>query len=286
MDEKILTPTPEQEIATLESSVFEADTVVDAPPVTENVTPEEDTEMEAPSEYEDVEETEEETTEDAEETEESDTSEEKAPLFTKEQQSEVNKLVKARLERAEQKMLKDLTTTAGTQIEQRELAPAARLWGLLKSNPVLSGKIDQLIADAIQRGEAKPPQLEDMSANAVTERLAFKEAVLDLRQADAQFNKNATKVLAWAEKEGYSVKDAKSLKMAYLAWKGSQGAVASVAQKSIAQQKQNAKQVAQKKAASVQVPKKGNAPSKMTDYRKMTDAQILAAQGLKLFVEE
>lgn len=285
-DDKILTP--KQEITALESSVFtadeEAEEAIDTP-ATEPETEEEEPNEDTPPAEEGEEDAEAEEGQEDEEGE-ADTSDDPAPLFSKEQQTEVNRIVQSRLDRAEQKLLKDLTNAAGISIEQKEITSAARLWGLLKHNPTLSGKIDQLIADSLRRGEAKPPVLEENTTEVATKRLAFKESVLDLRQADATFNKNADKILAWADKEGYTVSDAKSLKMAYLAWKGSQDAVKATVQKTVAQKKQQQKQTMQQKAAAVQSPKRGNVATKPVDFRKMTDAQILAAQGLKLFIEE
>ena len=225
--------------------------------------------------------------EEAEEPEDSEASNKR--LFDEKQQAEVNKIVKARLERHEAKLVNDLvsnlTQTAGIEITYDELPAASKLWGLLKSNPDLSAQIENIIQHSIQTGRVKQPELESNSLSAKEQQVAFKEAVLDLRMSDTTFNKNADKIIAWAEHEGYTVNDSKSLKMAYLAWKGSQGAVAQAVQKATAKKKQETKQ-AMKQQATVQSTKNGNARSKAPSYTKMSDAAVLANEGLSLFTED
>lgn len=210
-------------------------------------------------------------------------------LFNEAQQAEVNRLIKARLERHEEKVVKgligDLTQVAGVEIDSSELPGAAKLWGLLKSNPQLSYEIEGLIQSALQKGVARTPELESQSLSAKEQQIAFKEAVLDLKMADATFNTNADKILAWAQNEGYNVVDNKSLKLAYLAWKGSQGAVAQAVQKAAAKRKQETKKAMQQKAT-VQSTKNGTSRSKAPSYVKMSDAAVLANEGLSLFTDD
>jgi hypothetical protein len=206
------------------------------------------------------------------------------PLFDKKQQAEVNKLIKARLERQETTLTRDLTKAAGVEITHDEITNAARLWGLLKTNPKLSGDVDALIAVAIEKGDAKAPKT-DGSMDAITQRLELKEAILDLKADDATFGKNATKILEWAENEGYEITNAKSLKMAYLAWKGSQGKIADAVQKTTAKRKQETKKALQKRAT-MQSPKSGTKRASGTDYRRMSDDAVLASEGLSLFTDD
>lgn len=211
---------------------------------------------------------------------------EDAPVeFDKKQQAEVNKLIKARLDRQETKLVKDLSKFSGVELSKEELPPAARLWGLLKANPQLSRDVDSLIGLSITEGNAKAPISEDNTADAITQRLELKEAILDLRAADPTFSKNADKVLAWAEKEGYEIANAKTLKLAVLAWKGSQGKVTEVVQKATAQRKQEVKKTLQKRAT-VQSTKTGNTAAAKVDYRKMSDRAVLQTEGLSLFTDD
>lgn len=237
-------------------------------------------------EPEDLEDAIEEDEEDEDDSTEEDSDEnEPATLFDKKQQAEVNKLIKARLERQEAKLVKDLTRAAGVEIAHEEIAPAARLWGLLKANPQLSKEVDGLILLSLQGGKAKAPDAVDNSTDAVAQRLELKEAILDLKASDKTFGKHADKIVAWAENEGYKINSAKSLKMAYLAWKGSQGKVEEVVQKATAQRKQNNKKAMQKRAT-VQSTKAGTTRSGKTNYAKMSDASVLASEGLSLFTDD
>lgn len=220
-----------------------------------------------------------------EEEEDSSTEESKPqPVFDKKQQAEVNKLIKARLERQETTLVRDLSKAAGVEIAHEELAPATRLWGLLKSNPELSRTIDGVIAEALSKGTAKAPDTKNNTVDAVTQRLELKEAILDLKAADTTFGKNADKIIAWAENEGYEITNGKSLKMAYLAWKGSQGKIAEAIQKSTAKRKQETKKMMQKRAT-VQSTKSGTNTGK-TDYRRMSDSALLASEGIQLFTDD
>jgi hypothetical protein len=205
-------------------------------------------------------------------------------LFDKNQQAEVNRLIKARLDRQDTKLVRDLSKAAGVEIAHNELTPAARLWGLLKANPELSKSVDGLISEALAKGEAKAPDKADNSVDAVTQRLELKEAILDLKASDSTFSKNAEKILTWAENEGYEIVNGKSLKMAYLAWKGSQGKIAEAIQKSTAKRKQETKKMMQQRAT-VQSTKAGKSTGK-TDYRRMSDSAVLASEGIKLFTDD
>jgi len=206
-------------------------------------------------------------------------------VFDKKQQAEINSIIKARLDRQEAKLVKDLSKSAGIEIVRDDIVPATRLWGLLKANPELSKDIDDIIALSLSQGRAKAPDAANNSTDAITQRLELKEAILDLKAADPLFGKNADKILAWAENEGYEVTNAKALKLAVLAWKGSHGKVEEVIQKSTTQRKQTTKQMLQKRAT-VQSTKSGQTRSGASDYGKMSDSDLLASEGLKLFTED
>ena len=228
--------------------------------------------------------------EDVDERDEDDSTEEEedtdAPIeFDKKQQAEVNKIVKARLDRHETSLVKGLSKFSGVEITKDELPPAARLWGLLKANPQLSKDVDALIGLSITEGKATAPVSEDSTTDAIQQRLELKEAILDLKAADPSFSKNADKILAWAEKEGYEIANAKTLKLAVLAWKGSQGKVTEVVQKKTAQRKQEVKSTLQKRAT-VQSTKVGSTQSTKVDYRKMSDRDVLRTEGISLFTDD
>lgn len=262
-------------------SLFTDDTLEDAP--------EEDVDLED----EDVDEelSDEETLEDPEEQddaeEQDDSTEEPTkpqPLFDKKQQAEVNKIVKERLDRQNSALLRDLSKSAGVEIAHDEVTSATRLWGLLKANPNLSKEVDGLIAFAFQKGSAKAPDAPETSVDAITQRLELKEAILDLKASDTLFSKNADGVVAWAENEGYEITNGKSLKLAYLAWKGTQGKLAEAVQKSTAKRKQETKKIMQKRAT-VQSAKAG-VRTGTSDFRRMTDSAVLASEGLSLFNDD
>lgn len=222
--------------------------------------------------------------EEGEEDDDSNTPNQTKPLFDKKQQTEVDRIIKSRLERQEATLIKGLSTAAGTTIDKAEATEAARLWGLLKLNPDLSNDIGILIDDALSNGRATAPD-DGKSISAVEQRLELKEAILDLKAEDRVFNKNADKIMAWADAEGYEVTNSKALRLAYLAWKGSQGKVEELVQKTTAQRKQTAKQSMQKKA-SVQSTKSGKPSTGTPQYNKMSDTDVLATEGLSLFTED
>jgi len=215
----------------------------------------------------------------------SENSEESPVVFSKKQQDEINKLVKTRLDRQEAKFVKDFTKAAGVELAQTEISSAARLWGLLKSNPQLSKDIDDIISSALSKGDVKIPVDSENTTDAVTQRLELKEAILDLRASNKLFEKNADKVIAWAENEGYKVNNAQALKMAFLAWKGAQGKVEEAVQKAQEKRKEDTKKVLQKRAT-VQSTKTGTQGKGVLDYANMSDVSILASENLKLFIDD
>ena len=236
-------------------------------------------------EYEDSEDEGSEEDEDSEEYEDSETPEEipeTKPVFDKTQQAEVNKIIKARLERQEAKLLNDLKSVAGTDLDATEISSSARLWGLLKANPDLSKAIDQVIDQHMREGKARAPEQRNVQSKEVE--LNRKEAILDLKISDKTFNKNANKILSWADEQGFEVSDPKSLNMAYLAWKGSQGKVLEATRKLQEQRRQSEKKTVRQKA-SVQSSKSGKRKAP-TDYSKMSDADVLASSGLRLFTDD
>lgn len=202
--------------------------------------------------------------------------------FDKTQQKALNRIVQQRLERHESKLLKGFSDVAGTELSIEEVSSASRLWGLLKVNPDLSRVIDQVIDRHLQAGKAVVPENRQTSTKEAE--LEFKEAILDLKLADKNFNKNSDKILKWAEDQGFEVFNKKSLELAYMAWKGSQAKVVQATQKLQEQKKQATKKAVRQKAA-VQSGKSAKSKGKV-DYSKLSDRDVLASEGLNLFVDD
>ena len=201
--------------------------------------------------------------------------------FTAEQQKIVDQIVQKRLERKDAQFVKQVSEIAGVQLEATEIPQSARLWGLLKANPELSDAVDLVINSHLRNGKAKEIANSDLNRES---KLELKEAVLDMKLEDPLFRKNADKIIEWAEDKGYPVNSKKSLQLAVLAWKGSKDAILSKAKQSSEQKKQFVKQTTQKRAG-VQggASAKANTPS---DFRKMSDKDVLTRNGLSLFTDE
>ena len=202
--------------------------------------------------------------------------------FTKEQQKAVDKIIQGRLERTKTQLSRQLSQTAGVTLEPDDVFGAAKLWGLLKSNPTLADAVDVVITSQLKAGKAKEVSTEESMR--VSE-LSRKEAIIDLKEADPIFRKHSDKIMDWAEDQGYSVDDKKSLKLAYMAWKGSQRAVIEKAKQAGEQKKQQSKDVARKRAAT-QTGVSSKAKTTPSDFRKMSDKAVLARTGVKLFTDD
>lgn len=270
----------EEKVQTVLDDNYEDVPVEDAEVVDEEDSEDvEEVEDEEPGESEVEEETDDE--EDVEEEEEIEVEQNK-PTFDKKQQKELDRIVKTRLERQEGKLLKDLRQAAGTEIEMSEVSQAATLWGLLKTNPELSKAIDQVIDQHLREGKAIAPEA-NIKSNKEAE-LEVKEAILDLKLSDKTFNKHADKILAWAENQGFEVANKKSLQLAFMAWKGSQEKIIETTKK-VSEQKKQATKQAVKQKAKVQSGKSSKAKGKV-DYARLSDADVLATEGLSLFTDD
>jgi len=170
---------------------------------------------------------------------------------------------------------------AGVEVSRQEIFDALNLWGFLKLNPRLSKDLQSQIDAFIESGNYVAQKRS--GRNSKEDELNKREAVLDLKASDPFFTKHSKKILEWAEDEGFEIYDAKSLKRAYLAYKGSQG-VLDKADEEYHKQRQKSKTDARKRAK-VATSKKGGSPKKAQDFKKMSDADILAASGLKLFTD-
>ena len=202
-------------------------------------------------------------------------------VFTKEQQKIVDDIVQSRLDRMEKQYTQQAREAAGVEVSRQEIFDALNLWGFLKLNPRLSKDLQSQIDAFIESGNYVAQKRS--GRNSKEDELNKREAVLDLKASDPFFTKHSKKILEWAEDEGFEIYDAKSLKRAYLAYKGSQG-VLDKADEEYHKQRQKSKTDARKRAK-VATSKKGGSPKKAQDFRKMSDADILAASGLKLFTD-
>lgn len=203
------------------------------------------------------------------------------PKFTKEQQEAIDKIVQSRLDRAERQFEQRFKDAAGADVNRADFDQAANLWGFLKLNPQLSENVQRLIDEYIAKGNYVE-QKKRPGASREGE-LGRREAILDLKADDSYFAKNSKAILDWAEDEGFDITDAKSLKRAYMAYKGARGALDRADREH--RKKQQAKTPA-KKGAKVAMSKGSAGGKKNVDYRKMSDTDVLAASGLSLFTDD
>lgn len=202
-------------------------------------------------------------------------------VFTKEQQKIVDDIVQSRLNRMEKQYMQQIREAAGVEVSRQEVLDALNLWGFLKLNPRLSRDLQSRIDAFIESGNYVAQKRS--GRNSKEDELNKREAVLDLKASDSFFAKHSKKILEWAEDEGFEIYDAKSLKRAYLAYRGSQG-ILDKADEEYHKQRQKSKTDARKRAK-VATSKKGGSPKKVQDFKNMSDADILAASGLKLFTD-
>lgn len=247
-----------------------------------------------------VEETTEETTEETEEeTEEKEESSEETTEETTEETEEKKTTelddntpwIKKRLARAERsferKFMEEAASLSdGVQVARDELPKATRLWNVLKHNPELSSKVDELINNSIKEGKLKSLK-EIRPESRVDEglsRLDLREAELDLRYSDPVYKKYEKQIKDYAEDEGIDIVNAKALKLAYKAWRGENSRLLMAEAEKKGAQKATQKAQVKKSAALAG----GRAPVRQTqlDYRKASDKEILSNLGMSLFTDE
>lgn len=195
-------------------------------------------------------------------------------------QAHVDSIIEGRIARAERRFNDRLVEVAGVDLTQDEPVDAVRLWGFLKTNPQLSQEVQNIIDSFVQSGQAKtaPPM------DTRDRELAKREAIFDLREKDTGFAKNSKGVLEWAEDNGFRVTDAKTLNVAYLAWKGA-NATQQLAQAQLEGQRKAQQKTQDKKQAGLERGKGGTA-GKYVDYTKLSVKEILAIEGLSLITDE
>lgn len=209
------------------------------------------------------------------------------PLFNEQQQAKINEIVQNRLERQERSIINRITSASGVDMEgMAEIERAAKLWGLLKENPELSAYVDQAINQAIQQGKARIPQPKQTSqTDTKLAELSKKEAILDLKASDKVFARYSNEILSWAEQEGFEITDERTLKLVYNAWRGANAQRLQKSKEKVSAKKKAEKQT-KKQKAQVQKGKSKRSSAKPVDYRKKSDRDILAEEGLSLFVDD
>ena len=171
---------------------------------------------------------------------------------------------------------------AGTTLESKEISEAAKLWGFLKNNPDLSKKVGDLINSSGTATQNSPVSTTYFKQQ--MQEIELKEAVADLRADDPIFRKNEKEIEDWVDAQGIPVTDAKSLKVAYLAWKG-ENSPRKVAEAELNAQRKMQSNLRNKKKAAV-LPAKAQKASPSLDYSKMSASEILKSTGMTLFRDE
>lgn len=197
-------------------------------------------------------------------------------------QEEFDRALQARLAREKRKMERELIQHAGTELTSTEVPEAVRLWGFLKQHPELSKRVSEVINGSPQARQQPQPQGNYFKQQ--LQEIELKEAVMDLKAEDAIFRKHEREIEDWVDEQGIQVTDAKSLKVAYLAWKG-QNYRKDAADTELAVQRKMQDNLRKKKNASV-LPAKAQKATASLDYSKLSPQDILKAEGLSLFKEE
>ena len=200
--------------------------------------------------------------------------------------------IKKRLSRAKNSYEKEFIDYAGSasdgiEVSKDDIPGAMRLWNLLKNNETLNLNVTSAIEQALKSGKAK--QLHEISGvtkDMVREnKLAVREATLDLRGADKVYKKYETNILQWAEEEGLSIKTATDVKRVYREWKGEHAQQLIAAAEKVGRTK--AQTIKTKKSnASLSGGKSTASSSKPMDYKNASDEDILKRENLSIFTED
>lgn len=220
--------------------------------------------------------------------------------FSGEQQAEVDRIVKQRLNRERAKLQQTKVQQPQSKepeeslfdraqvppLASDEVNQALRLWTYLKHNQEISREVDK----ALQSKQGQMPAYMGPSRKAASQdsgegdRFGLFEAKFELRSSDPVFKKYESKILAWAEREEIDIKDGKSLKLAVRAFKGAHSRLLlAQAEKRGAEQLKKDQQAASKGKG---VSRKGSGKPGKVDYTKMSDADILAEEGLSLLEDD
>lgn len=199
-------------------------------------------------------------------------------------QEEVNRLVEERLARDRRQREREFRNAAGYRISNEDVREAVRLWGFLYHNPQLSQEVQRMIDQAVSSGKARTlgPSTDDLY-DEMQKELDLREARLELRMSDKVFRKNEQAILEWAGKNGFPVDDARTLKLAYLAWRGENSRKLEADAELRGQRKARTRAKMAKKA---NLQGANSRRRKPVDYSKMSDEEILASEGLSLFTDD
>ena len=205
----------------------------------------------------------------------------KAVDFTPEQREHVENIVKDRLERYDTKLDREFSREAGVEVSRDEVMQAADLWGFLKLNPQISEAVQRVIDAQVAKGNVVQQNKRDDDK---TIDLSRREAILDMKADSPYFAKNSKKILEWAEDEGFEITDDKSLRRAVLAYKGANGRLDKATEEH--KKKQGSPRDKARSQSRVASTKGSGTPKSKTDFTKMSDADVLAASGQKLFTDD
>lgn len=202
--------------------------------------------------------------------------------FTEAQKKVVEDMIQNRLERADRRLDQQYRNAAGVEVNRNEVFAALDLWGFLKLNPQLSDNVQRLIDEVVSKGNFVKQDKRENSAK--EDALGKREAVLDLKATDTYFARHSKDILDWAEDEGFDIVDAKTLKQAYMAYRGSKGVLDRADAEHRKKQQAKAKNDTRKQAKMATGKSKNG--KRNADFTKMSDADVLAATGHKLFTDD
>lgn len=192
----------------------------------------------------------------------------------------------ARAERAyERKFMEEVNGASyGHEVPRADLPKAAALWNMLRANPELSSKLNQMINEEVKSGKAKSlDNIQPTSGyDARESRLALREAKLDMRESDPVFRKYEQDILEWAEDEGLRIRSDRDLKSAVREWKGAHARTLGATQPPAKKQATPPAKVPP--AGPTGAKSKGGTPP--PNYRKMSAEEIIKHDGLKLLSDD
>jgi hypothetical protein len=205
-------------------------------------------------------------------------------------QSRVNQIVKDRLaanDRRWQTKLDAAVAQAKASLPA-DATKALEFWNYLKANPRHSAAINQFLSnnpwENHPREEAAPKAKEaDLEATLKRE-FALRDTLAELR-SDEVFKKHEAAIREYAEENEFDLDKPRDLKAAYKAWRGENARL--LAANARLQGQRDAKTAKeQAKGAKLQGASGAKGGGKQPDYRKLSDAEILKRDGLKLFTSE
>lgn len=185
--------------------------------------------------------------------------------------------LQANYQRLERKFTKVSQENAELKQYLEQTREAIDLYNAITQNTEIATHVGQLL-DAY--GAAIPEyQDESVQFDPAAERQVMKELL-----SRPDFVKHEQEIADWAEENGYAFESAQDQKAVYLLWKG-ENADRLIQEARMETAKKAAKNQQAKQKAGLQ---RGGGPGKppKTDYRKMSDDEVLATLGLSLWTDE